>query len=56
MKKTAGIRFDADIYLNISVDEENTITLYTVDADGVKTEYTVTKTTKRSAKKKSEEE
>lgn len=56
MKKTAGIRFDADVYLNISVDEENTITLYTVDADGVKTDYTVTKTSKRSTKKKTEEE
>ena len=53
MNKTAGIRFDADVYLNISVDEENAITLYTVNADGVKTEYTVTKTSKR--KNKSEE-
>lgn len=50
MNKTAGIRFDADVYLNISVDEENAITLYTVDADGVKTDYTVTKTSKRKSK------
>ena len=50
MNKTAGIRFNDDIYLNISVDEKNAITLYTVDADGVKTEYTVTKTSKRKNK------
>lgn len=50
MNKTAGIRFNADVYLNISVNEENAITLYTVDAEGVKTEYTVTKTSKRKSK------
>ena len=50
MNKTAGIRFNDDIYLNISVDNEKAITLYIVDADGVKTDYTVTKTSKRKSK------
>ena len=47
--KTAGVRFNKEVYLNVSM-EDDAISLYTVDADGNKTEYTVTKTSKRKSK------
>lgn len=47
--KNAGIRFDNDIYLNVAIEDGN-ITLYTVDAEGNKEEYTVTKANKRRSK------
>ena len=49
MKKTAGIRFDNDIYLNVAIEDGN-IALYTVDAEGNKTNYTVAKENRRKSK------
>lgn len=40
--KVAGIRFDNDTYLNVSVTDDG-IELFIIDAEGNKVEYTVSK-------------
>lgn len=52
---TAGVRFSKDMYVNVTVKDDN-ISLYTVDAEGNKTDYNVTKDNKRKAKKETTEE
>lgn len=51
---TAGIRFGNDIYINVTIEDGN-ITLYTVDGEGNKEDYTVTKANRRRTKKDTEE-
>lgn len=47
----AGIRFNNNEYVNISIDGE-TIDIYVIDKNGNKIEYTATKkTTKKTTKK-----
>ena len=49
--KSAGIRFSNDEYLCVNVTDEG-IELYTIDAEGNKTEYTVTEKNRKKASAK----
>lgn len=51
MKKTAGIRFDDEMYVNIAI-EDGAISLYTIDKDGNVNDYEVSPKTRTKKTKK----
>ena len=48
--KIAGIRFDSDTYINVTITEDG-IEIFTVDSEGNKTEHTVSKKNRNRSKK-----
>lgn len=52
--KVIGIRFDNNNYMNLKINDEEITELYMLDSEGNKIDYTVTKVSKRKAKKSEE--
>ena len=53
--KIGGIKFDKDTFIQVKVDGSN-ITMSITDEAGEKTEYNVTPVSRRSTKKKTDDE